>query len=343
MPLATIDQATEDLRQGKFVVLVDDEDRENEGDLTIAAEKVTPEAVNFMAKYGRGLICIAMTGERLDQLKVPMMVQDLDNTSQYGTAFTVSVEAREGTTTGISAHDRAATIKALIHSDTRPEDLVRPGHMFPLRARDGGVLVRAGQTEASVDLATLAGMYPSGVICEIMSEDGTMSRMPQLEAFSQEHGIGIVSVAQVIQYRRLHEKLVERVADTRLPTIYGPFRCYGYRSAVDADQHIALVLGDVDRGDPVLVRVHSECLTGDVFGSFRCDCGDQLQMAMRQIPAGRDRGVSLHPAGGPWDGAPQQAQGLRPAGQWHGHGRSQPGPWVRGRPPRLRNRRPDSG
>ncbi len=283
MPLATIDQATEDLRQGKFVVLVDDEDRENEGDLTIAAEKVTPEAVNFMAKYGRGLICIAMTGERLDQLKVPMMVQDLDNTSQYGTAFTVSVEAREGTTTGISAHDRAATIKALIDSDTRPEDLVRPGHMFPLRARDGGVLVRAGQTEASVDLATLAGMYPSGVICEIMSEDGTMSRMPQLEAFSQEHGISIVSVAQIIQYRRLHEKLVERVADTRLPTIYGPFRCYGYRSAVDADQHIALVLGDVDRGDPVLVRVHSECLTGDVFGSFRCDCGDQLQMAMRQI------------------------------------------------------------
>ncbi len=283
MPLATIDQATEDLRQGKFVVLVDDEDRENEGDLTIAAEKVTPEAVNFMAKYGRGLICIAMTGERLDQLKVPMMVQDLDNTSQYGTAFTVSVEAREGTTTGISAHDRAATIKALIDSDTRPEDLVRPGHMFPLRARDGGVLVRAGQTEASVDLATLAGMYPSGVICEIMSEDGTMSRMPQLEVFSQEHGISIVSVAQIIQYRRLHEKLVERVADTRLPTIYGPFRCYGYRSAVDADQHIALVLGDVDRGDPVLVRVHSECLTGDVFGSFRCDCGDQLQMAMRQI------------------------------------------------------------
>lgn len=304
MPLSTIDEALADIRQGKFVIIVDDEDRENEGDLAIAAEKVTPSAINFMATYGRGLICTALTGQRLDQLKIPMMVQELDNKSKYGTAFTVTVEARRGTTTGISAADRAATVQALVDPATRPEDLVKPGHMFPLRARDGGVLVRAGQTEAVVDLARLAGLEPAGVICEIMHGDGTMARMPQLEEFSRQHGVKIVSVAQLIHYRRIHEKLVERVVETRLPTRYGLFQCIGYRSAVDRDQHVALVLGDVGNGDPVLVRVHSECLTGDVFGSLRCDCGDQVQMALRSIQhAGRGaliyirqegRGLGLH-------------------------------------------------
>ena len=304
MSLATIEEALDDFKKGKFVILVDDEDRENEGDLAIAAEKATPEAINFMAKYAKGLICIPMMGERLDELQVPMMVPDADNTATFGTAFTVSVEAKRGVTTGISAHDRAATVRALIDPNTKPHDLARPGHMFPLRAKEGGVLVRAGQTEAASDMARLTGLYPAAVICEIMSNDGTMARMSALEEFSAQHDIKIISIAQIIHYRRRHEKLVERVAETILPSKFGRFKAYAYRSTVDPDQHVALVLGDVTTGEPVLVRVHSECLTGDVFGSFRCDCGGQIQMALRAIDqAGKGvlvyirqegRGLGLH-------------------------------------------------
>ncbi len=291
MPLARIEDAIEDFRNGKFVIIVDDEDRENEGDLAVAAEKVTPEHINFMAKYARGLICMPIIGKRLDELQIPLMVQD--NTSRYSTAFTVSVEARHGVTTGISAYDRCATIKAILSPGTRPEDLVRPGHMFPLRAQDGGVLVRAGHTEAAVDLAKLAGLYPAGVICEIMNDDGTMARMPQLEKFAEEHGIKIISVASLIEYRRRREKLIRRVAAATLPTRYGDFKAIAYGTTYNNDQHVALVMGEVDTGDPVLVRVHSECLTGDVFGSLRCDCGEQLEMALRMI-ASEGRGVLLY-------------------------------------------------
>ncbi|MCL4464520.1 MAG: bifunctional 3,4-dihydroxy-2-butanone-4-phosphate synthase/GTP cyclohydrolase II [Chloroflexi bacterium] len=272
-------------------MIVDDEDRENEGDLAIGSEKVTPEAINFMAKFGRGLICTALPAHRVEDLQIPMMVQD--NTSQYGTAFTVSVEAKHKTTTGISAHDRAATVLALVDPATKPEDLARPGHMFPLRARDGGVLVRAGQTEASVDLARLAGLYPSGVICEIMNDDGTMSRLPQLEEFSKTHGIRIISVEQLIAYRRRHEKLVRRVAQASLPTQFGIFTAYGFESVVSCDQHVALVAGEVFGNGPALVRVHSECLTGDVFHSLRCDCGQQLSAAL-EIIGEEGRGVLLY-------------------------------------------------
>ncbi len=291
MGLATIEEAIADFQAGKFVVIVDDEDRENEGDLAIASEKVTPEAINFMAKYGRGLICISLTGERIDELKIPMMVRD--NTSSFGTAFTVSVEAKHHTTTGISAHDRAATVRVLVDPKTKPEDLAMPGHMFPLRARDGGVLVRAGQTEAVVDLAKLAGLYPSGVICEIMNDDGTMSRMPQLEEFSATHGIKIISVAQLISYRRRHEKLVARLAEANLPTQFGDFKAIGYENLVIKEHHVALVRGDVTTPEPVLTRVHSECLTGDVFHSLRCDCGEQLARAMEMIGE-EGRGVLLY-------------------------------------------------
>lgn len=304
MSLATVEQALEDIRNGRFVIVVDDEDRENEGDLVMAAEKATPEAINFMVTHGRGLICVPLTKARLDRLNIPMMVPDLENTSPFGTAFTVSVEAREGTTTGISAHDRAATVQALANPKTGPGDLLRPGHIFPLRARDGGVLVRAGQTEAAVDLARMAGLQPAGVLCEILREDGTMARMSHLEAFGAKHGIRIISVAQIIQYRRMHEKLIERVTETRLPTRHGDFTCYAYKSRVDPDQHVALVLGDVRSGGPVLVRLHSECLTGDVFGSLRCDCGEQVEIALQAIRrAGRGvlvyirqegRGMGLH-------------------------------------------------
>ena len=304
MPLSVVEEAIKDICNGKFVILVDDEDRENEGDLTIAADRITPDAINFMATHAKGLICVPMTGERLDELQIPMMVQDAENTATYGTAFTVSVEGKKDVTTGISAYDRAATVQALVDPETKPHDLARPGHMFPLRAREGGVLVRAGQTEAAVDIARLAGLSPAGVICEIMSGDGTMARLPQLEKFAAEHDIKIVSVAQIISYRRTHEKLIERVTETALPSKYGRFKCYAYKSMVDPDQHLALVLGDVTTGDPVLVRVHSECLTGDVFGSFRCDCGDQIQMALRAIDqVGRGvlvyirqegRGMGLH-------------------------------------------------
>ena len=291
MVLATIEEAIEDIREGRFIIIVDDEDRENEGDLAIAAEKVTPEAINFMAKHGRGLICMPIAGGRLDELRIPMMVGD--NTSRHGTAFTVSIEAKHHVTTGISAHDRAATILSVLDPATRPEDLARPGHTFPLRAREGGVMVRAGHTEAIVDLARLAGLYPAGVICEVMSDDGTMSRLPQLEELAQGYGIKIVAISDLIAYRRRHERLIQRVAQANLPTRYGDFITISYRSTIDPDEHVALVKGDISGDEPVLVRVHSECLTGDVFGSLRCDCGEQIGMAMRAI-ADEGRGVFLY-------------------------------------------------
>jgi 3,4-dihydroxy 2-butanone 4-phosphate synthase/GTP cyclohydrolase II len=302
MVLATIPEAVEEIRAGRFVIIVDDEDRENEGDLAIAAEKVTPEAINFMAKYGRGLICMPVLGERLDELRIPMMVRD--NTAKYETAFTVSIEAKHTTTTGISAHDRAATVKAVLDPASKPSDFVSPGHTFPLRAKDGGVLVRAGQTEAIVDLARLSGLNPAGVICEIMADDGTMARLPQLEVFAEHHGLKIVTVADLIAYRRKTEKLVRRVAEAGLPTRYGEFTAIAYKSVTDPDQHVALMKGDLSGDEPVLVRVHSECLTGDVFGSLRCDCGEQVDVALQAISdAGRGvllymrqegRGIGLH-------------------------------------------------
>ncbi|MFO7311452.1 MAG: bifunctional 3,4-dihydroxy-2-butanone-4-phosphate synthase/GTP cyclohydrolase II [Bacillota bacterium] len=275
-----IEDAIADIRAGKFVVVVDDEDRENEGDLIIAAEKVTPEAINFMARFGRGLICVAMTAERLDQLQIPLMTTQ--NTEPMKTAFTVSVDARS-VRTGISAYERALTIRTLIDPNTKPSDLVRPGHIFPLRAVEGGVLRRAGHTEAAVDLARLAGLYPAGVLCEIMNDDGTMARVPQLVQFARQHGLRLISIADLIRYRLRHERLVQRVAEADLPTPYGRFRIMGYESLVDGQTHVALVLGDIHSKPDVLVRVHSECLTGDVFGSLRCDCGDQLRAALAQI------------------------------------------------------------
>jgi 3,4-dihydroxy 2-butanone 4-phosphate synthase/GTP cyclohydrolase II len=291
MGLSTIPEAIEDIKAGKFVIVVDDENRENEGDLVMAAEKVTAAAINFMAKYGRGLICLPMTGERLDALRIPMISSN--NTSKFGTPFTVPVEAREGTTTGISAADRARTVQVMVDPRTSPEDILMPGHMFPLRARDGGVLVRAGQTEASVDLARLAGLRPAGVLCEIMNEDGTMARMPQLEEFSKKFDLKIVSVADLIAYRYRHERLVTRVAEAKLPTQFGNFKVIAYKSSTDPDEHLALVMGDVATDEPVLVRVHSQCLTGDVFHSLRCDCGEQIEMAMKRI-AEEGRGVVLY-------------------------------------------------
>jgi len=291
MGIATIAEAIEEIKAGKFVIIVDDEDRENEGDLALVAEKVTPEAINFMAMHARGLVCLAVTGERLDELRLPMMARE--NTSKFSTAFTVSVDAKQGVTTGISALDRARTIKAILDPATGPADLVQPGHMFPLRARDGGVLVRAGHTEAIVDLARLGGFYPAGVICEIMNEDGTMARLPQLEAMAERLGLKIVSVADLIAYRRRHEKLVHRVAEAKLPTEYGEFTAIAYRSDIDADEHLALVMGDITTEEAVLTRVHSECLTGDVFGSLRCDCGEQVGLALQRI-AEEGRGVFLY-------------------------------------------------
>lgn len=292
MSISTIAEAIEDFKQGRLVIIVDDADRENEGDLTIAADRVTPEAINFMAQYGRGLICLPVVGERLDELHIPMMVQD--NTAPFGTAFTVSIDARQGTTTGISAYDRAHTIRTVLDPETREQDLVRPGHVFPLRVKEGGVLVRAGQTEASVDLARAAGLYPAAVICEIMNEDGTMARMPRLEEFSAEHGIKIITVADLIEYRRRHEKLVKRVAEARLPTRFGDFTAIAYENLVTSEYAaVALVMGEVAGEDPVLVRIHSECLTGDALGSRRCDCGDQLATAMEMISQ-EGRGVLLY-------------------------------------------------
>ncbi len=291
MGLATIPEAIEDIKAGKILIVVDDESRENEGDLAIAAEKVTPDAINFMSKEARGLICLPIMGDRLEELRIPMMVQD--NTSRFSTAFTVSIEAKHGVTTGISAQDRATTIKTVINPATKPDDIARPGHVFPIKARPGGVLVRAGHTEAIVDLARLAGLYPAGVICEIMNEDGSMARLRQLEEMAAKYNMKMVSVADLITYRRRHEKLVHRVAEAKLPTKYGEFTIMAYRSSIDPDEHVALVKGDVSTGEPVLVRVHSECLTGDVFGSLRCDCGQQMAMAMQAI-AKEERGVFLY-------------------------------------------------
>jgi 3,4-dihydroxy 2-butanone 4-phosphate synthase / GTP cyclohydrolase II len=282
MPIANIEAALEDIRAGKMVVLVDDEDRENEGDLAMAAQAVTAEAINFMAKEGRGLICLSLTEERADYLELPLMVRE--NSSGFGTAFTVSIEARRGVTTGISAADRARTVQVAIADETVPFDLARPGHVFPLRAKKGGVLVRAGQTEGSVDLARMAGLKPAGVICEIMNDDGTMSRMPQLKEFARKHDLKIVTIADLVAYRMRKELLVRRAAETVLPTPYGgEFTAIAYENDVDKAQHLALVKGTIDPQQPTLVRVHSECLTGDVFGSQRCDCGEQLQSAMQQI------------------------------------------------------------
>ncbi len=291
MGLASITEAIEDIKAGKFVIVVDDEDRENEGDLVIAAETVTSETINFMVTYARGLVCLPIIGKRLDELRIPLMVRE--NTARFSTAFTVSVEAKHEVTTGISAADRARTIKALIDPATQADDLVRPGHMFPLRAREGGVLVRVGHTEAIVDLAKLAGFYPAGVLCEIMNEDGSMARLPQLEVMSAQYGIKIVTIADLITYRRRHEKLVHRVAEARLPTKYGEFTAIAYKSDIDADEHLALVMGDIATEGSVLVRVHSECVTGDVFDSLRCDCGEQVALAMQSI-AEEGRGVFLY-------------------------------------------------
>jgi 3,4-dihydroxy 2-butanone 4-phosphate synthase / GTP cyclohydrolase II len=291
MPFASIQEAAEIYRRGEFVIIVDDEDRENEGDLCIAAEKVTPDAINFMATHGRGLICLALTEERCRELELPLMVEH--NTSPYGTAFTVSIEARGRVTTGISTRDRAETVRAAIDPKTRPADLTRPGHVFPLRAKKGGVLKRAGQTEASVDLAQIAGMNPSAVICEIMNEDGTMARLPNLREFAAKHGLKIISVADIIQYRMQNERHVHCLASPRLPTEHGEFRVFAYQSDITGEEHVALVMGEINEADEVLVRVHSSCLTGDVFHSNRCDCGDQLERAFELI-AKEGKGIVLY-------------------------------------------------
>jgi len=290
---ATIEEAIEDIRQGKIVVVVDAADRENEGDLTIAAQFATPEAVNFMTKQGRGLICLCLTEERCDELGLRQMTER--NETPYGTAFTVSVEAREGVTTGISAPDRSRTIQVAVDPRSKADDLVQPGHVFPLRAREGGVLMRAGQTEAAVDLARLAGLIPAGVVCEIMNEDGTMARVPDLIPYCERHGLKLVTVADLIEYRRRHEQLVERMTTVQMPTAFGDFTAVAFRETLTGKHHIALVKGDVDGADNVLVRVHSECLTGDVFHSLRCDCGEQLEQALAQI-ASEQRGVLLYMA-----------------------------------------------
>ena len=335
IPFATIEEALEEIRLGHQIVLVDDEDRENEGDLAMAAEKVTPDAVNFMAKYGRGLICLALTEERCDELHLPPMSPV--NTSNYGTAFCESIDARRGTTTGISASDRATTILAAIDPATRPADLARPGHVFPLQARRGGVLVRAGQTEASVDLARISGLYPGAVICEIMNDDGTMARLPQLADFCNLHGLKLVSVADLIRYRMRHERYVRRVAESELPTRYGTFRMIVYSSDIDGAQHIALVHGSIgeesvgENGNeevsaraelaPPLVRVHSHCLTGDVFGSITCDCQDLIARSLEAIAAeGRGVFVYLHLAGRGFSIEAPSAHDVLPRILYHGRG-----------------------
>ena len=292
MALCSLEEALEDLKAGKFVVVVDDENRENEGDLVMPAHMVTPEAVNFIVTQARGLLCMPITGERLDELEIPLMISQ-NASSKHQTAFTVSIDYKQGTTTGISAGDRAATIRAMIDPKARPADFSRPGHLFPLRYHPGGVLARAGHTEAIVDLCKIAGMYPAGVVCEIMSDDGTMSRMPDLETFAEHHGLKILSIAQIIAYRRRSERLIERVAEARLPTKHGNFTAIAYRSTVDSGEHIALTIGDWDAEQPVLVRIHSECLTGDVFGSVRCDCGEQIEMSLN-ILGQEGKGIFLY-------------------------------------------------
>jgi 3,4-dihydroxy 2-butanone 4-phosphate synthase/GTP cyclohydrolase II len=286
-----IEEAIEEIRAGRLVVVVDDADRENEGDLIMAADKVTPEAIAFMVRHTSGVICMPVLGERLDELNLPLMVHDVSD--QQRTAFTVTVDVRKGTTTGISASDRARTIQAIADEKTKPDDLARPGHIFPLRYREGGVLKRAGHTEAAVDLARLAGLYPAGVLCEVVNEDGTMARLPQLRRFADEHGLKMISIADLIQHRRRREKLVHKVAEAEIPTIYGRFHAHAYESEVDGRVHVAMVLGEVGDGERILVRVHSECLTGDVFHSLRCDCGTQLDDALGKIGA-EGRGVALY-------------------------------------------------
>ena len=303
MPLSSLEEALDDLRAGKLLIVVDDENRENEGDLVMPAEMVTPEAVNFIATYAKGLVCMPMMGERLDELGMPLMIHH-DSSDKNQTAFTVSVDYKEGTTTGISAYDRAATIKALIDHEAKADSFNRPGHLFPLRYHPGGVLARAGHTEAIVDLCNLMGMYPAGIVCEIMNEDGTMARMDSLEEFARSHDLKILSIAQIIAHRHRNDKLIERVAEARLPTKFGEFKAIAYRSLVDPGEHIALTIGDWDQDTPVLARIHSECLTGDVFGSLRCDCGEQIEMALRILgEAGsgvflymrqEGRGIGLH-------------------------------------------------
>jgi 3,4-dihydroxy 2-butanone 4-phosphate synthase/GTP cyclohydrolase II len=303
MPLASLEEALEDIQQGKCLIVVDDEKRENEGDLVMPADKVTPEAVNFMVTHARGLLCMPVIGERLDELEMPLMVNG-SNSARHGTAFTVSIDYRKGTTTGISANDRAATIKAMIDPKAKPEEFARPGHLFPLRYEEGGVLVRPGHTEAIVDLARMAGLYPAGIVCEILNPDGTMARMPELEELSRKHDLNIISIAQIIAHRRRHEKLIERVAEARLPTVRSEFQIIAYKSMVDPGEHLAMVKGEWEPDEPVLVRIHSECLTGDVFGSVRCDCGEQIQLALDIIAKGgkgvflyirqEGRGIGLH-------------------------------------------------
>lgn len=288
-----VEAALEDFRQGKQIILVDDEDRENEGDLTMAAEKVTPEAINFMAKEGRGLICLTLTEDKVRELDLPLMVEQGNNDSPFGTGFTVSIDARDGISTGISAADRALTIQIAIKDDAKPNELVRPGHIFPLRAMNGGVLVRTGQTEGSVDLARLAGLKPAGIICEIMNDDGSMARMPDLEVFAKKHDLKIVSVADIIRYRMRNESLVKRASEAELPTEFGNFKILVFDNAIDNRHHVALIKGDIKPGDEVLVRVHSECLTGDSFASLRCDCGPQLHRAMEMIEK-EGKGVILY-------------------------------------------------
>jgi 3,4-dihydroxy 2-butanone 4-phosphate synthase/GTP cyclohydrolase II len=290
-PFAAVEDAVAAIGRGEMVIVVDDEDRENEGDLTMAAEKVTPEAINFMAKHGRGLVCMPMTGERLDELEIPLMVEK--NSTRFETAFCVAIEAKRGTTTGISAADRSATIRAAVDPHTQPSDLARPGHILPLRARAGGVLVRAGQTEAAVDLARIAGLRPAGVICEIMNDDGTMARVPALTKFAKRHKLLMITIADLIRYRMRTEGLVTKVAEADLPTEHGSFRIHGFESMIDKETHLALVCGEIGTGDDVLVRVHSKCLTGDVFHSARCDCGSQLEAALQQISRA-GRGVLLY-------------------------------------------------
>ena len=303
MPLCSLEEGLEELKAGRFLIVVDDENRENEGDLVMPAEKVTAEAVNFVVTHARGLLCMPIIGERLDELQMPLMVSQ-NGTEKNQTAFTVSVDYNVNTTTGISAGDRAATILAMLDPKAKPEEFTRPGHLFPLRYHPGGVLARAGHTEAAVDLCEMVGMYPAGIVCEIMAEDGSMSRLPQLEEFAEEHGLKILSIAQIIAQRRRTERLIERGAEARLPTRYGPFQAIAYKSHVDVGEHIALTIGEWTEDEPVLVRIHSECLTGDVFGSMRCDCGEQIDLALQQIAeAGNGiflymrqegRGIGLH-------------------------------------------------
>ena len=291
MAMATVEEVIEDYRRGRFVIIVDDEGRENEGDLILPAEFVTPAAINFMLRHTSGIICVPMTGERLDQLRIPMMVGD--NKARFGTAFTVSVDARHNVTTGVSANDRAETIKALIDPHSAPDDLVMPGHVYPLRVRDGGILVRAGHTEATVDLCNLASLYPAGVLCEVMRSDGSMARLPYLKRFAARHDIKIIGINQLIAHRVRQEKLVERVAEITMPTRWGDFRVLAYRSVIDPDEHAALVFGDITTPEPVLVRMHSQCVTGDVFHSLRCDCGEQVELALDRIVQ-EGRGVFVY-------------------------------------------------